>query len=88
MVKYTVVYTEQAVKDISKLKIARLFAKTKNLVNIISQNPFQTPPTYEKLKGDLYGAYLRRINMQHRLIYEVIEKEHIVKIISLWSRYE
>lgn len=85
---YAIVYTKNAVKDIPKLKASHLDAKTKKLIKILKENPFQAPPPYEKLQGDLQGAYSRRINVQHRLVYEVIESEQIVKILSMWSHYE
>ncbi|MDR2789914.1 MAG: Txe/YoeB family addiction module toxin [Campylobacteraceae bacterium] len=83
-----IVYTKRALKDIPKLKSAGLDNKAKTLIELIKQNPFKTPPRFEKLQGDLSGAYSRRINIQHRLIYEVIETEHTIKIISLWTHYE
>ena len=85
---YAVVYTKNAVKDVQKIKAARLSNKVKDLIEIIKLNPFQTPPPYEKLVGDLQGAYSRRINIKHRLVYEVIETEKTVKILSMWSHYE
>lgn len=85
---YKITYTKTALKDIPKLKAAHLDEKAKELINIIRNNPYQTPPDYEKLTGDLYGLYSRRINRQHRLVYEIFEKEQIIKIISLWSHYE
>lgn len=85
---YKIVYRKQVVKDIPKLKSAGLNEKAKNLVEILKENPFKTPPPYEKLLGDLQGAYLRRINIQHRLVYQVYEEEKTVKIISVWSHYE
>ena len=85
---YQVVYTKTAVKDIPKLKAAHLDAKAKALIEIIKANPFQVPPPYEKLVGDLNGAYSRRINVQHRLVYQVYEQEQAIKIISLWTHYE
>ena len=85
---YQVVYTKTAVKDIPKLKSAHLDAKAKNLIEIIRADPFQNPPPYEKLVGDLSGAYSRRINVQHRLVYQVYEKEQTIKVISLWTHYE
>jgi len=88
VVIYSVKYTKQAVKDIEKLKNAKLDIKAKSLINIIKTNPFQNPPPYEKLTGDLSGAYSRRINIKHRLIYEVLEKEKLVKVISMWTHYE
>jgi len=82
------VYTKTATKDIPKLKSAHLAEKAKSLIDIIKENPFQNPPPYEKLVGDLNGAYSRRINVQHRLVYEVYESEKTIKIISLWTHYE
>lgn len=85
---YSIVYDKKAVKDIPKLKAAKLDKKAKALINLVKENPFQTPPPYEKLQGDLQGAYSRRINIQHRLVYQVIEAQQTVKIISLWTHYE
>ncbi len=85
---YKIMYTKVAVKDIEKLKSAHLENKAKNLIEIIRENLYQTPPRYEKLVGDLEGLYSRRINIQHRLVYEIFETEKIVKIISLWTHYE
>jgi Txe/YoeB family toxin of toxin-antitoxin system len=81
-------YTKASIKDIKKLKIAGLDVKTKRLIEIIKNNPYQNPPPYEKLVGDLAGAYSRRINIKHRLVYQIYEKEKIIKIISLWTNYE
>ena len=88
MVTYKIVYTKKATKDIKNLKSAGIDKKAKMLVELIKQNPYQTPPSYEKLQGELKGAYSRRINIQHHLVYEVYEKEKTIKIISLWSHYE
>lgn len=88
MVTYKIVYTKKAIQDIKNLKSAGIDKKAKMLVELIKQNPYQTPPYYEKLQGELKGAYSRRINIQHRLVYEVFEKEKTIKIISLWSHYE
>ena len=88
MVNYKVVFTKQAQKDAKKLSAAGLKAKTVPLIEILRDNPYQTPPFYEKLVGDLSGAYSRRINIQHRLVYQVIEDEKIVKIIRMWTHYE
>lgn len=85
---YLIVYTKNAVNDIPKLKSAKLEKKAKALLDIIRENPYQTPPSYEKLQGDLQGAYSRRINIKHRLVYEILEEEKAVKIISLWTHYE
>ena len=88
MVRYRIIYTKKSVKDIPKLKAAKLDKKAKALVDLIKEAPYQSPPTYEKLQGDLAGAFFRRINLRHRLVYEVIEEEKLIKIISLWSHYE
>lgn len=88
MVNYKVVYTKNAAKDISKLKAVNLSNKAQNLIELIKENPFQNPPPYEKLLGNLSGLYSRRINIQHRLVYEVLEDIKTVKIISMWSHYE
>ena len=85
---YNIVYTKKAINDISKLKSVKLDKKARALIEIIKENPYKTPPTYEKLMGDLTGAYSRHINIKHRLIYEVLEEEKTVKIISLWTHYE
>ena len=85
---YKILFRKKAIKDIPKLKQSGLNNKVKALIEVIKKDPYQNPPPYEKLLGDLQGAYSRRINIQHRLIYQVIEKEKIVKIISLWSHYE
>ncbi|MBP3231915.1 MAG: Txe/YoeB family addiction module toxin [Anaerovibrio sp.] len=85
---YKIVYTKAAVKDIPKLKAAGLDTKAKALIELIKVNPFQTPPSYEKLVGDLKGLYSRRINIQHRLVYQVYEEKKTIKIISLWTHYE
>jgi len=84
---YNIVYTKKAINDIPKLKSVKLDKKAKALIEIIKENPYKTPPTYEKLMGDLTGAYSRRINIKHRLVYEVLEEEKTVKIISLWTHY-
>lgn len=88
MVAYSIVYTEKAASDIPKLKAAKLDKKAKALIEILRVNPYQTPPPYEKLQGALQGAYSRRINIQHRLVYEVLKGAQTVKIISLWTHYD
>lgn len=85
---YKIKYHKKAVKEISNLKTSNLDAKAKKLIELIRENPYQTPPPYEKLTGDLKGLYSRRINIQHRLIYQVNENDKIIKILSLWSHYE
>jgi len=86
-VTWKLVYTRQAQKDAKKLAAAGLKEKAVELLEILERNPYETPPPYEKLKGDLTGACSRRINVQHRLVYQVLEKEKIVKIIRLWTHY-
>lgn len=85
---YKIKYRKQAIKDIQKIKQNGLDDKVKNLINIIKENPFQNPPPYEKLVGDLTGAYSRRINIQHRLVYQIYENEKIIKVIRMWTHYE
>lgn len=85
---YKIVYTKVAIKDIPKLKAAHLDKKAKALIDLIAQDPYKMPPRYEKLVGSLEGIYSRRINIQHRLVYQVYEEEQTIKIISLWSHYE
>ena len=85
---YKAVFTKQAQKDAIKAGKAGFKDKIEELLKILKKNPFQNPPPYEKLLGDLTGAYSRRINIQHRLIYQVYEKEKIVKIIRMWTHYE
>ena len=85
---YDILYTKTALNDLPKLKAAHLENKLKALLEVIKENPYQTPPSYEKLVGNLRGLYSRRINIQHRLVYEVFEVEKKIKIVSLWSRYE
>lgn len=85
MVKRQLVYTPQALKDAKNLTAAGLKEKALELLRIIETNPFQTPPPYEKLIGDLAGAYSRRINIQHRLVYQVLKKQRVVKIIRMWT---
>ena len=81
-------YTKQAQKDAKKLSASGLKAKAELILNIVKKNPYQNPPPYEKLVGDLNGAYSRRINIQHRLVYQVYENEHIIKVLRLWTHYE
>lgn len=88
MVKWRLLYTKQAQKDAKKLNASNLREKAQKILDLIEVNPFQNPPPYEKLIGDLDGAYSRRINIQHRLVYEVIESEHTIKIIRMWTHYE
>lgn len=85
---WQVVYTNQARKDAQKLVAAGLKPKAEELIELLCRNPFETPPPFEKLVGDLSGAYSRRINIQHRLVYQVLEDRHTVKVIRMWTHYE
>ena len=85
---WTLYFTKQAQKDARKLRSAGLVPKAEELLAILRRNPFQQPPPFEKLRGDLKGAYSRRINIQHRLVYQVLEKEHAVKVLRMWTHYE
>jgi Txe/YoeB family toxin of toxin-antitoxin system len=88
MIMWQLVFTKRAQADALKLKAAGLKPKAETLLNLLAENPFQNPPPFEKLVGDLKGAYSRRINIQHRLVYQVYKKEKIVKILCLWTHYE
>ena len=88
MVNWKVLYTKQAQKDAKKASAAGLRIKIQNLIELIEKNPFINPPPYEKVLGDMVGAYSRRINIQHRLVYQVLEKEKIIKILRMWTHYE
>jgi Txe/YoeB family toxin of toxin-antitoxin system len=88
MVEWKIVYTRQAQRDARKIAAAGLRPKAEKLLVILSRNPYQTPPTFEKLVGDLAGAYSRRINIQHRLVYQILEEERTVKVIRMWTHYE
>ncbi len=81
-------FTKQAQKDAKKLAAAGLKAKAKALLDVVQVNPLQNPPPFEKLVGDLSGVYSRRINIQHRLVYQVLQDEHVVKVLRLWTHYE
>ena len=85
---WRLVYTKQAQKDAKKLTRSGLKPKAQELLTLISEDPYRKPPPYEKLVGDLAGAYSRRINIQHRLVYQVLESERVVKVLRLWSHYE
>ena len=88
LVKWQLVYTKQAQKDAKKLAASGLKDKAKKLLEIIQSDPYQVPPPYEKLVGDLSGAISRRINFQHRLVYQVYEAKKVIKVIRLWTHYE
>ncbi len=85
---WRLVYTKQVQKDAKKIKHSGLQSKVKDLIEILKKNPYQHPPSYEKLIGDLSGAYSRRINIKHRLVYQVLDDIRTVKIIRMWSHYE
>ena len=88
MVRWRVVYTRQAQKDAKRIAAAGLRPKAESLLEILATNPFQTLPPYEKLTGDLSGAYSRRITIQHRLVYQVLKETRTVKVIRMWTHYE
>jgi Txe/YoeB family toxin of toxin-antitoxin system len=88
MVKWRLFYTKQAQKDAKKISAAGLRKKAEHILEIISQNPFQNPPPFEKLVGDFAGAYSRRINIQHRIVYQVLSGQRSVKILRLYTHYE
>ncbi len=88
MVSWEVVFAKQAVKDAKKLDASGLKPKVQDLLTLLSADPFQNPPPFEKLVGDLAGAYSRRINIQHRIVYEVFTKERTVRVLRMWTHYE
>jgi len=88
VVSWQIVYAKQSLKDAKKLSASGLKTKAQDLLAVLAQDPFQNPPPYEKLVGDLAGAYSRRINIQHRLVYEVFPKEKIVRVLRMWTHYE
>lgn len=85
---WSLVFTNHAQKDAKKLATAGLKSKAERLLDVLRKNPFQNPPPYEKLVGDLAGAYSRRINIQHRLVYQVLQNERVVKVLRMWTHYE
>ncbi len=85
---WELVYTKQAQKDAKKLASSGLKSKAKYLLQVIEENPFQTPPPFEKLVGDLSGAISRRINIQHRIVYQVYEEQKVIKVLRMWTHYE
>jgi len=87
-VSWRVLYTKQAQKDAKRLVSAGLKTKTQTLLDLLAEDPFRSPPAFEKLVGDLRGAYSRRINIQHRLVYQVLEDERVVKVLRMWTHYE
>lgn len=88
MVRWKIVYTRQAQRDAKRIAAVGLREKTEKLLEVLSKNPFQTPPPFEKLVGDLSGAYSRRINIQDRLVYQVLKEIRTVKVIRMWTHYE
>ena len=88
MERYIILYTKLALKDAKKVKATHLEEKVLELINIIQIDPFKKPPNYEKLVGNLKGAYSRRINIQHRLVYQVLEDKRTIKILRMWTHYE
>ena len=88
MVTWNLAYSKFALKDAKKLSAAGLKDKAQTLLNILEIDPLQNPPPYEKLVGDLQGAYSRRINIQHRLVYEIVRKEKTVRVLRMWTHYE
>lgn len=86
--KWRVVFARHALKDAKKLSAAGLKGKAKEVLAVLASDPFRTPPPYEKLVGDLAGAYSRRINIQHRMVYEVFRKERAVRVLRMWTHYE
>ena len=86
--KWVVVFAKHAIKDAKKIAAAGLKGKAQALIEVLANDPFQNPPPYEKLVGDLEGAYSRRINIQHRLVYEVFKKERTVRVLRMWTHYE
>jgi Txe/YoeB family toxin of toxin-antitoxin system len=87
-VSYKLVYSRQAQKDAKKIKNSELKSKVEELLEIIRKDPYKSPPPYEKLVGDLTGAFSRKINIQHRLVYQILKKEKIIKVIRMWTHYE
>ena len=85
---WQLLFSKQSLKDAKKLKSANLWKNIEKLLDILRNNPFQSPPSYEKLVGDLDGAYSRRINIQHRIVYQVIKEEKVVRILRMWTHYE
>ena len=88
MKRWALAYARQAIKDAKKLAAKGLKDKAQVLLDVLANDPFQNPPSFEKLVGDLEGAYSRRINIQHRLVYEVFKKEHTVRVLRMWTHYE
>ena len=88
MVSWEVVFAKQALKDAKKLAVSGLKPKAQELLEVLASNPLQNPPPYEKLVGDLAGTYSRRINIQHRIVYEVFSEQRVVRVLRMWTHYE
>ena len=88
MVSWTVVYAKQSLKDAKKVKASGLKEKAQALLDVLESHPFQNPPPFEKLVGDLSGAYSRRINIQHRLVYDVFPEQRTVRVLRMWTHYD
>ena len=88
MVSWKIVFTKQAQKDAKKLSGSGLRSKAEEIIELLRQNPYQTPPPYENLVGDLSGAYSRRLNIQHRIVYQILNDDKAVKVIRMWTHYE
>ena len=88
MSRWRLVFTRQAQKDAKKIAASGLREKAQTLLDVLAEDPFQSPPSFEKLVGDLAGAYSRRINIQHRLVYQVLKEDRTVKVIRMWTHYE
>ena len=86
--RWKVIFTRHALKDTKKISQSNLKKKTQELLTLLELDPFQNPPQFEKLVGDLEGAYSRRINIQHRLVYQVLHEERVVKVLRMWTHYE
>jgi len=87
-VSWRLVYTKAAQRDAKKLAAAGLKSKAQELLGVLTDDPYRVPPPFEKLVGDLSGSYSRRINIQHRLVYQIVDDEHVVKVLRMWSHYE
>jgi Txe/YoeB family toxin of toxin-antitoxin system len=88
MVKWELAFSKQALKDAKKVKAAGLKPRVEELLALLEKDPFQSPPSFEKIVGDLAGAYSRRINIHHRLVYEVFTKQRVVRVLRMWTHYE
>lgn len=85
---HEIIFTNQAIRDIPNLKVAKLDGKVKRLLDVLRQNPYQSPPPFEKLKGELQRAFSRRINIQRRLVYEILPEQNAIKIVQMWTHYD